>query len=63
VVEVRARPPSSQTKAPRSIIARTSGTSVVSPGPHTKRGRSTIVSKPAAFAATTRRSASALVSA
>jgi hypothetical protein len=58
-VDVRCRPPPIHRKRPDSTSATIAGTSVVSPGPQTNRGRTTTVSIPAA--PTTAASASAFV--
>jgi hypothetical protein len=61
VVSVRWRPPPIQRNCPLRTISTIAGTSVVSPRPHTNRGRTMIVSRSSRFAATTATSASALV--
>ena len=63
MVEVRWRPPPIQRKRPARTIAVIAGSSVVSPAPHTKRGRTTTVSISLSPAAITAASASALVAA
>ena len=61
VVDVRWSPPPIHAKRPLRTISVMIGRSVVSPRPHTKRGRTTTVSKRSPLAATTACSARAFV--
>ena len=61
VVEVRCLPPPIQAKRPFSTASFSAGRIVVSPGPQTRRGRRTTVSKPSPFASSTACSAIAFV--
>ncbi|HTQ67692.1 MAG TPA: hypothetical protein VMI13_03285 [Solirubrobacteraceae bacterium] len=61
VIEVRWPPPPIHAKRPARTSSTIEGSRVVSPLPHTKRGRTTTVSKPSRLAARTACSARALV--
>ena len=61
VVEVMWRPPPIHAKRPERTMSTITGSNVVSPTPHTKRGRTTTVSKPSRLAARTACSARAFV--
>ncbi len=61
MIAVRWRPPPIHANLPAFTMDTISGISVVSPAPHTKRGRTDIVAKPSRLAASTAASARALV--